>query len=312
MAEMAERLVLGVDVGGTNIRLATVDGAGHVGERSRHPSGLSHIAAGEGSAKSVLEVLQQAIRPMLDRHPDVTGIGIGFPGFFDEHSGRLLSSPNIPGLRDIPLAARLGEYLGYPVRVGNDASLAALGEFRFGVGAGHETLLHLTLGTGIGGGVIINRRLYNGDGGMAMEIGHLHVAPEDRLCGCGAYGCMETWASATAVAARFVAASGVQADAREVCRLADAGNADAVRVLQDAGRILGRGVAESLKLLDIRHVSISGGLTGAWEHLAPAMQQELDACLLPPQRGKVKVQRSALGDDAGILGAAAWAFGPAD
>jgi glucokinase len=306
---MASRMALGVDVGGTNIRLAVVDGKGHISERTQQETRLSRLVGdAKRCATSVVEILEQAIRPMLDRHRDIRGVGIGFPGFFDEQSGLLLSSPNIPGLRDVPLAGLLTERLKRPVRVQNDAALAALGEFRFGIGAGHGSLLHLTLGTGIGGGAIIDGKLYGGDGGMAMEIGHLHVAPEDRLCGCGARGCMETWASASAVAERFAAASGQKADAREVCRLADAGNIHALNVLHDAGRILGRGIAESVKLLDIRRISISGGLTGAWQHLAPAMQQELDDCLLVPLRGKVRVQRSALGDDAGILGAAALVF----
>lgn len=306
---MASQLVLGVDVGGTNTRLALVNGKGCVSERNQQESRLSRLA---GEAKqcvtSVVDILEKVIRPMLARHPDILGVGIGFPGFFDDRKGLLLSSPNIPGLRDVPLARLLAERLERSVRVGNDAALAALGEFRFGIGANHGSLLHLTLGTGIGGGAIIDGKLYRGDGGMAMEIGHMHVAPEDRLCGCGARGCMETWASASAVAERFAEASGQEADAREVCQLADEGDVHALGVLHDAGCILGRGIAESVKLLDIRRISISGGLTGAWQHLAPAMQRELDACLLAPLRGKVQVQRSALGDDAGILGAAALIF----
>ena len=305
---MTGPLALGVDVGGTNIRLAVVDGTGRIGERSRQEARLSQHGAAdaEESAQLVLDMLEQAIRPLLERNSAIQGIGVGFPGFFNHQS--MLSSPNIPALRNLPLAELLNERLGRPVHVQNDASLAALGEFRFGAGTGHASLLHLTLGTGIGGGAVIRDHLYTGDGGMAMEVGHLRVAPEDRLCGCGARGCMETWASASAVAERFTEKSGVQADAREVCRLADSGSEHAIAVLHDAGRILGRGIAEAVKLLDIRQISISGGLSGAWRHFAPAMQHELDARLLPPLVGKVDVRRSGLGDDAGILGAAALSF----
>jgi len=303
-------LALGVDVGGTNIRLAVVDSLGNIGERRQHETRLSQHHAGDAgqSAALVLDTLEDAIRPLLERHSDIQGIGIGFPGFFDNQSGSMLSSPNIPGLRNVPLAESLSKRLNRPVHVQNDASLAALGEFSFGVGIGLSSLLHLTLGTGIGGGVVINNRLYAGDGGMAMEIGHLRVAPQDSRCGCGAMGCMETWASASAVAERFTALSGLPADAREVCHLAASDNHHALAVLRDAGRMLGRGIAEAVKLLDIRQVSISGGLTGAWEYFAPTMQQELDTYLLPPLVGKVSVQCSRLGDDAGILGAAALAF----
>jgi len=307
---MSTPLALGVDVGGTNIRLAVVDPEGSIGGRSQQNARLSRHDAGDPAAAAVLvlDMLEQSIAPVLAEHDDIIGVGIGFPGFFDAHCGLLHSSPNIPGLNEFPLAAELAKRLAIPVHVGNDAALAALGEFRFGTGRGASSLLHLTLGTGIGGGAIIEGRPYTGDGGMALEVGHLHVAPEDRICGCGSLGCMESWASASAVAERFSEASGMAADAREVARLADTGDAQAIAVLHDAGRILGRGIAEIAKLLDIRQVSISGGLSGAWKHFAPAMQHEIDARLLPPQVGKIVVQRSRLGDDAGILGAAASVF----
>jgi len=307
---MGTPLVLGMDVGGTNIRLALIDQSGNITRQTRTAAELSKCAESEPDAAAafVLDTLTQAMRPMLDKHGHIQAAGIGFPGFFDCHTKTLISSPNIPGLRHFPLGALLAGQLSLPVNVQNDASLAALGESRFGAGKGLPSLLHLTLGTGIGGGAIINGRLYGGDGGMAMEIGHLHVAPEDRQCGCGASGCMETWASATAVGERFSALSGKTAGAREVGRLADSGDAQAQGILHDAGMVLGRGIAEAVKLLDIRHVSISGGLTGAWPHLAPALEVELNARLIPPLVGKIKILRSKLADDAGILGAAALAF----
>jgi len=307
---MAAPLALGIDVGGTNIRLAVVDEQGVIIESHREQAQLSQhgIVDAAKSAERVLDVLAGIIRPVLEKHAGIEGIGIGFPGFFDTSSGLLLSSPNIPGLLEFPLEERLGKHLSCPVHAQNDASVAALGEFRFGAGKGAASLLHLTLGTGVGGGVVINGQLYGGDGGMAMEVGHLHIAPEDRQCGCGARGCLETWASATAVAERFAAMSGIQADAREVAALADEGNEHALGVLHDAGSMLGRGIAEISKLLDIRRVSISGGLTGAWQHLSPAMNDAMNARLIPPLVGKIDVRRSILGDDAGILGAAAMVF----
>ncbi|MDQ6965851.1 MAG: ROK family protein, partial [Mariprofundaceae bacterium] len=215
-------LALGIDVGGTNIRLAVVDEQGDIIENYREQAQLSQHGIDDAakSAKRVLDVLAGIIRPLLEKHAGIQGIGIGFPGFFDTASGLLLSSPNIPGLLNFPLGEQLGKRLACPVHAQNDASVAALGEFCFGVGQGAFSLLHLTLGTGVGGGIIIIGQLYGGDGGMAMEVGHLHIVPEDRLCGCGARGCLETWASATAVAERFTVMSGIQADARAVARLA--------------------------------------------------------------------------------------------
>ncbi|MDQ6986707.1 MAG: ROK family protein [Mariprofundaceae bacterium] len=299
--------VLGVDVGGTNIRLAVVNAQGEIGERVNRQAELSRLN-GEDAAQHVLDTLSNAILPLLEKHPEITAIGIGFPGFFDCKTGYMIASPNIPGLRDFPLGDALHQQLKRSVHVQNDASLAALGEFRFGAVQGLNALLHLTLGTGIGGGAVINQQLYTGDGGMAMEIGHLQIAPADKTCGCGRSGCLETWASASAVAKRFNEKSDQPATAQEICRLADQGNVQALDVLHTAGMYLGMGIAEAVKLFDIRHVSISGGLTGAWAHISKPIKQALDAHLIPPLCGKVQVFRSSRGDDAGILGAAALAL----
>jgi glucokinase len=235
--------------------------------------------------------------------------GIGFPGFFKGDSGVLTASPNLPYLHDFPLASRLSEVLGMPVFACNDAMLAALGEHRFGAGKGLRNLLHLTLGTGIGGGLVLDGRPYAGESGMAMEIGHLRVERDGRLCGCGGHGCLEAYASATAVAARFRELSGEACeDARAVYRLAKEGNPDARRVFIEAGGFLGRGIAEAVKLLDVGHVSISGGLSHAWDMLYPSMLEAVDAGLIVPQKTRVAIMPSTLGDDAGLLGAAVYAL----
>ncbi len=305
---MQSTVVLVMDVGGTNIRLAVVDAQGGITERTSLNANFSNITPKQSVPEHIVESITDAAMPLLEKRPEITAVGIGFPGFFELTTGNLISSPNIPGLHDFPLAGILSKRLRRPVHAQNDASLAALGEFRFGGGQSYASLLHLTLGTGIGGGLIINNMLYTGDNGMAMEIGHLQVAPADRLCGCGARGCLETWASATAVSQRFTEKSGQQASAREVCQLASGGDKIALQVLHDAGTYLGVAIAESVKLLDVCHVSISGGLTGAWEFMSSPMHQALQKQLIPPLRGKVQVHRSILDDDAGILGAAALAL----
>jgi len=299
--------VLGVDVGGTNIRLAIVDTQGEIGERSNQQADLSQLN-GQGAAQCVLDTLSEAILPLLEKHPQITAVGIGFPGFFDNKTGLMISSPNIPGLRDFALADALHKRLRLPVHVQNDASLAALGEFRFGAVQGLSSLLHLTLGTGIGGGLILNGKMYGGDGGMAMEIGHMHIAPEGRICGCGNTGCLETYASATAVSQGYLEQSGKRLNAQQICLLAEQGNQLALTILEEAGHYLGRAIAEAVKLLDVRHVSISGGLSQAWSLLFPTLSQALEERLIPPLRGRIHVCHSALNDDAGILGAAIFAF----
>jgi len=299
--------VLGVDVGGTNIRLAIVDAQGQIGERSSKQTDLSRLD-GRDAAQHVLDTLSEAMLPMLEKHPQITAIGIGFPGFFDNKTGRMIASPNIPGLRDFALADALNKRLQRTIYVQNDASLAALGEFHFGAVQGLNSLLHLTLGTGIGGGLILNGKMYGGDGGMAMEIGHMHIAPEGRICGCGNTGCLETYASATAVSERYFEQTGKQLSAREICLLAKQNDQQALTIVQEAGHYLGRAIAETVKLLDVRHVSISGGLSQAWPLLFPALSQALEKHLIPPLRGQIHVRHSILNDDVGILGAATFAF----
>lgn len=293
--------VLAADVGGTHIRTAVIDGDGAISSRRCIQAELSRPGL---SGNEVAETLSEALRQSMAN--DVQAVGIGFPGFFRGDSGIVAASPNIPALHNFPLAKAMTKALGLPVFAQNDALCAAIGEQRFGVGKGSPNLLHITLGTGIGGGLILNHAPYFGERGMALEIGHLSVnSSEDaRLCGCGNYGCVEAYASATAVARRYHELTDNPIDAQEIYLRATQGDQNGAAVLAEAGSCLGKAIAEAIKLIDLKTVSISGGLTGAWDMLHPPMMAALNARLLPPQKGDVVVLRSALGDDAGLLGAA--------
>lgn len=307
--------VLAADVGGTNVRVAVVDDTGAIHARHRQQAELSRLQAAspDDAAKQVLDVLEASFRPLLAETPDAAGIGIGFPGFFRGGSGLLIASPNVPGLADFPLGEHLGKRLGLPVHAHNDALMACLGEARFGAGKGHAYLMHLTLGTGVGGGAVIDGAPYAGEGGMSMEIGHMRVVdPEDaaaRPCGCGGRGCLETYASATAVAARYAQAAGRErVTPIEIHERAGAGEDLARQVFAEAGAYLGQAIAEAARLLDIRTVTIGGGLSLAWEWLYPSLIARMEQRVIPPQRGQIRVLHSSLGDDAGLLGAAALAL----
>jgi len=299
--------VLALDVGGTNIRLAVVNQSGHVIARQQCKTSLSRmdVSSNDQAEAETLRILTSSITDMLTSHSGIYAIGVGFPGFFRQETGRLASSPNIPHLLDFPLAERLSDAISLPVHVQNDAILAALGEFRFGVGKGLKNLLHLTLGTGVGGGLILNGIPYLGESGMAMEIGHLCVVPNGRICGCGGSGCLEAYASASGVVARY-AETGHQniTNAEEVYRKALDGDVLATQVLHEAGSYLGQAIAEAVKLLDVHNVSISGGLADAWSFLSEPMNTSLNEKLIPPLKGNVRLHRSRLGGDAGLLGAA--------
>ncbi len=294
---MSKPGVLAIDAGGTNLRLAAMTADGEMLACEHHawrPQTLDNDA--------LLRALAAAIEPLRQRHAPAA-IGIGFPGFL--HDGVLRSSPNMPRIRDLPLAARLAAMLGLPVAAENDALCAAIGEHACGAGAQTPHLLHLTLGTGIGAGLILHGKPWRGAHGMAMEFGHLIVDRSEQAarCGCGNRGCVETLASASAVLARFRSTGGKAASAAEVARLAEAGDAMAARVFAQAGEALGAAIAEAAKLLDIAQVSIGGGLANGWALFAPAMQAALEHALIPPLRARIRIVRSALGDRAGLLGA---------
>lgn len=301
--------VLAADVGGTNLRLALIDEDGAVADQIRVEARLSkHSNNSAAEAKAhIIETLSNAITPLLRQH-SIDAVGIGFPGFFRGTTGVLASSPNLPMIIDFPLAECLSDSLGITTTVQNDALCAAMGEFSFGAGRDRDDLLHITLGTGVGGGLILNRAPYSGEHGMAMEFGHLTLVESGgRSCGCGNTGCLEAYASASAVAARFKQASGIEAESKTVYDLACTGDQQAITILKETGHYLGRAIAEAIKLLDIRTVTISGGLTNAWDLIHPSMVNTLNNHLIPPLRGEVDILRSTLDDQAGILGAAAFA-----
>lgn len=300
--------VLAADIGGTNIRMGIVDPHGHIAAESRVQADLSlHDATSQAAAEThVLRVLAEAFRPQIDAH-QIEQAGIGFPGFFHSSTGLLASSPNLPLLRDFALAARLTDALGIDVVVENDALCAAIGEQKFGAGQGCANLLHITLGTGIGSGLILNHIPYSGEHGMAMEFGHLCIEHHDgRLCGCGNFGCVEAYASASALIKRFNEICKCEiSDAKTIFEQAREGHACAVTITHEAGMYLGMAIAEAVKLLDVTTITISGGLTGGWDILYPELVRELNENLIPPLKGRVEVRRTRLNDLGGLLGAAA-------
>lgn len=307
-----ETVCLGVDVGGTNLRSALVSADGQVLERYRLPT---DIALGrEAFLERLLAVLGELKSDGERSGRRVAAVGLGVPGLI-ANDGYIHSSVNLLPLEGINLAREVSQGVGLPVVACNDANASAIGELRFGAGRPFRSLLALTLGTGVGSGLILDGRLWTGIDGVAGEFGHVTVEPEGFLCACGNRGCLEQYASASAIAARAAR----QADADELRRdgpptaggvalKARAGDAAALEIYRGAGRYLGIAVAGAVNLLNLEAVILGGGVAESFDLLVESMRAEIRsrAFALPGQR--VTVLKGELGDDAGLLGSAALAF----
>lgn len=298
-------LRIGVDVGGTNLRVAVVDGLKIVDEY-RHAADFSEICHSnppDVAWQHITEITAEALQEMLQRFPAVISVGIGFPGFIDPEQGTVLQSPNLPGLRNVDLAGDVSRLIKRRVIVENDALVAAYGEYKLHAQAA-DSLIYVGLGTGVGGGLVVDRQPFAGQHGFAMEIGHMIVEPGGRLCGCGNHGCMEQYASASGVSISYEASTGNKLDAFSVAGLAEAGDQAAIDAYHLAANTLAQALAHILKVLDIKQVVIGGGMSHAWPLMAATFHQRLNQDLIPVLRDKVVVSISSSGDHAGVIGAA--------
>lgn len=296
------QFLIGIDVGGTNFRVGVFSGLEKRYEK-RFEADFSVICRSEPNEAhgAILSTLTSAISEALSDFPEVRAIGIGFPGFIDPESMKIASSPNLPNLRDVDIVFPLSEKFALPVIVENDALAAAYGESLI---CGASSLIYMGLGTGVGGGLVLKGKPYPGERGVAMEIGHLIVEEGGRPCGCGNCGCLEQYASASGVSKSYLEFSGKRLSSREIAELARQGDADACLAFDLAGRTLGQALAHVLKVADVSHVVIGGGLSESWPLMEKAFAKRLEADLIPVLRGKTIVAVSKARDGAGMLGAA--------
>ena len=300
--------ILALDVGGTHVRSAWVRN-NSVHEEVMDRTELSRISnkAGGSANQAVLEALLTHIRERL-AHQSADAVALGVPGFITAE-GIIITSPNLPGLKEFPLEALLKKTLGMEVVVANDALCAARGAW-FIENPRPKSLAILTLGTGVGGGLIVDGRPLFGDGGTAMEIGHVTVVPDGRLCGCGKRGCLEQYASATALKKMDSESEGGKSrGAHLLAEDALRGEPSALELYKQAGRRLGQAVAALVMLTDVRTVRIGGGLSRAWELLADDFAEQMEKDLIPALHGKIDTGPVAadMVDRVGLIGAAALA-----
>ncbi len=318
---MSEQMVVGVDLGGTNLVAGTVTQRGEVVSRVKMPT-----QADEGPDAVIGRIataVEQAIEEGPCRRDDVVAVGCGVPGPLDWRSGVVLTPPNLPGWKDVPAGPILTEKLGITTYIENDANSAGYGENWAGAGRDVQNVVALTLGTGVGGAIILENKLWRGPDGTAGEIGHMIIEIGGRPCNCGARGCLESYGSATGivVTARQLIESGratiltemVDGDldkltSKAVYDACERGDELAADVFAETGRYLGTGLASLANLLNPEMFVICGGVIAAGDVLFDPMRRTLRETAFEVPGHRAQVVPAELGDDAGLIGAAGVAF----
>jgi glucokinase len=294
-------IILGIDVGGTNIKLGLVNPGGQIFSRSRivtkdHTAPKELIKALIGEITNLLKINQ------LEKK-QVKGIGIGLPGLIDVEKGIVKLLPNIAGWRDVPLEKILRQSLDMEIRLENDVNMITLGEWRFGAGQGRKDLVCMTLGTGVGAGLILNDALYRGEGFAAGEIGHMPLNETGVVCSCGGVGCFERYVGNAALEKEASRIFNRSIKLEEVSQLAAKGEKRALAFWHEAGVRIGNGLTATVNLLNPRLIIIGGGVSNSHRFLFPAIRETIKARAMSVQGSMVRVVRAKLGSDAGIIGA---------
>jgi glucokinase len=297
-----DRVAIGIDIGGTNLRLALVSDDGKILGRYRTASSIH-----EGRERFCARLLDgiaslrcQAAEACLN----VAAVGVGIPGLIGR-DGLIRASVNLRPLEGFNLGFFLEQQVGLPVFCGNDANVIAVGEQHFGSGAGLSSFLTVTIGTGLGSGLVLDNRLWSGAGGFAAEFGHVTVQPDGLPCICGNRGCLEQYVSAGALLRCLVNQRSGLTSAEEVAHLARQGDSAACAAFSELGRWLGIAVASLLNTLNLQAVIIGGGVAASFDLLRPALAAEIDRRCFPQIAAGCAIVKSELGDDAGLLGGAA-------
>ena len=303
------RYVLAADVGGTNLRIAAVDSDGTI----LHLSGVATPRSG-AAAEIVGAILSGARDCIVVSGGRPLAFGLALPALVNSPAGCVLSSPNLPQLDGLALVKEVEDGLDLATVIENDATAAAVGEHWLGSSKAVENSIFVTLGTGVGGGLILNGQPYRGIDGTAGEIGHICVEPDGLPCGCGSRGCVEQYASATAIAriaTEIASSTGTPKNygtAKAVFDAASMGDPQAIEAFGSMGRYLGVALADLVNVLNPEMIAIGGGATGGWDFFIEDVRSEIRARAFRHPAERVVVVRASLGESAGILGAARVAF----
>ncbi len=305
-------LIFAADLGGTHLRAATVDRQGQIQFRFKQntPQGSDPAAIVDAIVSAVRECQQQSANA-----GQISAVSIVVPGTVNVEEGAVVKAPNLPCLDGFRLAAALTEQLDLPAIVENDANAAAVGEMWRGAAIGCKTIICVTLGTGVGGGIILDGKLWRGVDGAAAEIGHMCVDPFGGVaCTCGSRGCLEVFASATAIVRmtrearprypESVLQGKEELTAETIFAAGKAGDELALEIFRRMGVYLGIGLANLINILNPEMIVLGGGVVNGWDLFARHMHQQVEERAFPLLAARVKIERAKCGDDAGLLGAA--------
>jgi glucokinase len=321
-ADSAQRYIVGVDLGGTNIVVGAMTADGSA-QYAMHTVPTRAELGADAVVERIVQLAERVIAETMATagvpRSAFLGVGIGSPGPLDREKGLVIFTPNL-GWRDFPLRDRVAEGLDLPATLDNDANCATLGEWWIGAAKGAKHVVGLTIGTGIGGGLILNGMLYHGVSDVAGELGHITIDSTGRKCGCGNYGCLEAYASGPAIAQRArealqggessIMPSLVDGDlsritAATVFGAAHQGDELAGHVVRDTAKFLGIGVANFLNIFNPEVVVIAGGVTQAGEALFEPLRAEVRRRAFAPAVDACRIVPGALHGNAGVVGAVA-------
>ncbi len=300
MGEKKGQYSIGLDLGGTNLRAAAISDSGQLRDRVE---GRTAISAGR---EAVLSEMVHSISELRERcgETELAGIGVAVPGFISLKEGVIRNANNLASLENFPIRDELSRRLNAPVILENDANAAALGEKWIGAGRDVDDLVLLTLGTGVGGGIISGGTILRGMQGMAGELGHITVVPNGNPCGCGNRGCVEKHASATAITAMAKLLGLGDITSKQVYDLAMAGDAKARTIFVSMGEALGIVLAMLINTFNFPLYLLSGGVLAAWDLFAPPMIEEAKRRSFTFRDTNTRVEKAQLGKDSGLYGAA--------
>lgn len=308
---------VGIDLGGTNIKVGLFDQTIQILDQSSNRTEV------EKGFYHVIGQMAEAVRSLCARNNvpigDLRGVGIGCPGPVDTKAGLVVVAPNFPGWRDLPVRDTLRKQLdGLPTTLENDANVAAYGEFRMGAGRGLNSLVMITLGTGIGGGIVLNKKIHRGETDTAGELGHVIVEVGGRGCGCGRHGCLEAYCSATGTVARFREALALgrqsvvpepgrpleEITAKDIFEAAANGDALAWETCDQTARYLAIGCDVITNIVDPDIIVFTGGMIAAGDLLMKPVEKYARELFFPRPNRHTRLALTRLGGDAGIIGAA--------